>query len=289
MEPRPSVVDAGTLQRPEDGPHRVASRVIDPGTRWLGHHLEALVVGVLAPDHQLDEAASVCGASGHDDRAGSASERAKAGQRRWARPSAIWRDSRSGFGSTASTTSSMEQRQIESCAESRSRRATPVQESRGPGGGIGGRVAGTARHGRSSALRRYADADCFHVHPVESTPIKMLDRARAQLAHMAFEPFGRGGGEILGERGDLEAVVVLDGVASATHRPKNGWGRRWSEPFMQSMSSMRNWPISSSWVRDARHPRAWRRQAGAAAVPDGRFTPAVPSIRRGLPANPGLP
>jgi len=105
--------------------------------------------------------------------------------------------------STASTTSSMEQAQIESCAESRSRRATPVQRVAWATRGIGEERLerlGTALECALGTRRRL-----LHVHRLESTPSRCWTGPRAQLAHMAFEPFGRGGGEILGERGDLEA------------------------------------------------------------------------------------
>jgi len=54
---------------------------------------------------------------------------------------------------------------------------------------------------------------------------------------------------------------------------------------MQSMSSMRNWPISSSWSA-MRATKSWRRQAGTRiAVPDGQVLgPYRRSV--GAPAEP---
>ena len=198
-----------------------ASRVIVPGsplrseTTWTSG-------GGWAPDHgELDDAPpGAC--HGVDDHRTALGHRAAQGGERLARAilSAICRDS-SKRCSTASTTSSTEQAQIESWAELR---ITPSQASsrrrsghRSGGREEGGERLGPALEGRARSTPRPASRrPGSRRRPSGRWP---GPRSAARPASAPGPRSARWPGTR--QRGDLEAVVVLDGVGLG-HRPGRG-------------------------------------------------------------------
>ena len=106
---------------------------------------------------------------------------------------------------------------------------------------------------------------------------------------MAFEPFGRGGGEILGERGDLEAVVVLDGVGLGHHSAQERLGAQVVRAVHAEHVVDEELADLLFVVRDARHQELGVvRQGRRIAVPDGQVLGPYRRSVGGLPAEPRL-
>ena len=91
-------------------------------------------------------------------------------------------------------------------------------------------------------------------------------------------------GQVAGERGHLEGELVLEVVGLGHDPAEQGWGMRWSEPFMQSRSSIRKSATSCHVVAGAAHERLGVvGQRGPVAVADREVLGAHGRTVRCLP------